>query len=119
MSQPKVATAALLGNHEEPSTVHVHQHFQAARTRTGKQIAADLSIRKEHFYTWADGQGVAYVTIAKQRVYVMADVEEAIRRAGKIAPPAPRPVQKKPPAPTMSAVDVARAAGLTVVGGSK
>jgi hypothetical protein len=99
----------------EQAVVQVHNHFQAARTRTGKQLAGDLSIGKEHFYTWADAQNVPFCIIAKQRVYVVADVEEAIRRAGKISAPAPKAAPKKATTPKMTALEVAQAAGLRVV----
>lgn len=120
MSQSKVSQAALLGNNEDEGVSVVIKRFEAPPTRaTAKQIAAGLGLGRERVEAFLDSLRVGYVVIARQRVYLVADVEDAIRRAGKIAPPVGKS-KKTPPARKMTPDEIAEAAGLPLVkGGSK
>ncbi len=120
MSASKVSQAALLGNHEDEGVKVIVHRSEAAPTRaTSKQMAAGLNMGRDPFEAFLDAQRVAFVVIARQRVYLVADVEDAIRRAGKIAPPVGKS-KKTPPARKMTPDEIAEAAGLSLVkGGTK
>ena len=118
MGQSKFAQAVPQSNSEDGVNVIVNNYAAEAPGRTAKQFAADWDVGKEHVHAWAERQDppLPYVTIAKQRVYLVADVKDAIRRAGKIAPTQKAP-KKTPPAPKMSALEIAQAAGISFVKG--
>lgn len=120
MGSSKVSQAALQINQEDEGVKVIVNRTEAPPTRaTSKQMAAGLNMGRDPFEAFLDAWRVPFVVIARQRVYLVADVEEAIRRAGKIAPPVGKS-KKTAPSPKMTADEIAEAAGLSLVkGGSK
>lgn len=95
--------------------IEVVQKLEGPKQKTDKQHAAELGFRAQHFTAWANALGIPSVTIAKQIVRNVADVEDAIRRVGKVATaPAPK-APKKPTTVKMTADEIAEAAGLKVI----
>lgn len=117
MSQTKVSYPALLGNTEDEGVKVIVNRTDAAPTRaTSKQIAAGLGMGRDPVEAFLDAWLVPFVIIARQRVYLVADVEDAIRRAGKIPPPVGKS-KKTAPTPKMTALEIAAAAGISFVKG--
>jgi hypothetical protein len=110
MSALKVAEFAVSSN-EIPQ---IHVHAPKPRHGTAKQIAASLGLRKEHVEQFLASQGVPSVTLAKQRTYVLDDVDEAIRRVGGLTAPKVR-VKKAKPVAKMTADEIAVANGFRLV----
>lgn len=120
MNRTTMAQVADQINHEDEGVKVIVNRTEAPPTRaTSKQMAAGLNMGRDPFEAFLDAQRVAFVVIARQRVYLVADVEEAIRRAGKIAPPVGKS-KKTAPRPKMTPDEIAEAAGLSLVkGGTK